>query len=82
MLVLVRYNDDNFDIVEEYCLEYLIFAGKVVEFSRSEEWVTVCEKPTREKPADPGAVPSYNGSERRKNNHLNLIHTPIVTPTT
>jgi hypothetical protein len=82
MLVLVRYNDDNFDIVEEYCLEYLIFTGKVVEFSRSEEWVTVGEKPTREKSTTLEVAIGYNGTERRRYTHTNLIHTPIVIPTT
>jgi hypothetical protein len=78
MLVLVRYNDDNFDIVEEYCLDYLIFAGKVVEFSRSEEWVTVSEKPTREKSPEQAAVINYNGFDRRKRFHSNILHTPIA----
>lgn len=82
MLILVRYNDDNYDIVEEYCLEYLIFTGKVVEFSRSEEWVTVGEKPTRERSCKRDDATGYQGPERRKKSHKNLIHSPIVIPTT
>ncbi len=82
MLVLVRYNDDNFDIVEEYCLEYLIITGKVIEFSRSEEWVTVGEKPTREKSAKREVAMDCNGPEKRQNTHRNLIHTSIVIPNT
>ena len=69
MLVLVRYDDNNYDIVEEYCLEYLIRTGKVTEFSRSDAWVTVGVEPTRENPVmmehlTPGT--NYSGPERRK----------------
>lgn len=76
MLVLVRYNDDNYDIVEDYCLEYLILTGKVVEFSRSDEWVTVSSHPTREKPFATLQRSAYTGPDRRKQYHRNLLHTP------
>jgi hypothetical protein len=85
MLVLVRYNDDNYDIVEDYCLEYLIVTGKVIEFSRSDEWITVGNGPTREKPDVEGWTSSetfYTGPERRKNRRKNLLHTPQTTVTT
>ncbi|GAM09306.1 hypothetical protein OR1_01581 [Geobacter sp. OR-1] len=86
MLVLVRYNDDNYDIVEDYCLEYLIVTGKVIEFSRSDEWVSVGNDPTREKPADKESpVPQeirYAGPDRRKKTHRNLLHNPQTPATT
>mgnify|MGYP001375926972 CR=1 FL=1 len=85
MLVLVRYNDNDYDIVEDYCLEYLIFTGKVVEFSRSDEWVTVGTVPTREKPdinSLSGQGKGYAGPERRKRTHRNLLHTPQIPATT
>lgn len=81
MLVLVRYNDDNYDIVEDYCLEYLIVTGKVVEFSRSDEWVTVDAEPTREKPQRDRHHSTYTGPERRKQHHRNLLHTPASAAT-
>lgn len=81
MLVLVRYNDDNYDIVEDYCLEYLIVTGKVVEFSRSDEWVTVDAEPTREKPHREKRHTTYTGPERRKQHHRNLLHTPSSAST-
>jgi len=69
MLVLVRYCDNDYDIVEDYCLEYLIVTGKIVEFSRSDEWVKVGSEQTREAP---GKTPlmertTYIGKDRRKN---------------
>jgi hypothetical protein len=86
MLVLVRYNDDNYDIVEDYCLEYLIVTGKVMEFSRSDQWVTVGAEPTREKSetkeCSPASAINYNGPERRKRPHRNLLHTPSIPATT
>lgn len=81
MLVLVRYNDDNYDIVEDYCLEYLIVTGRVVEFSRSDEWVTVGSNPTRERPRHNDGKDTYSGPERRKLHHKNLLHTPPVLVT-
>jgi hypothetical protein len=86
MLVLVRYNDDNYDIVEDYCLEYLIVTGKVMEFSRSDRWVTVGAEPTREKSdvkeCSSNSENFYNGPERRKRPHRNLLHTPLIPATT
>lgn len=85
MLVMVRYSDDNYDIVEDYCLEYLIVTGKVVEFSRSDQWVTIGNEPTREKPDGIGwssaSENSYNGPERRKKARRNLLHTPLTSAT-
>jgi hypothetical protein len=86
MLVLVRYNDDNYDIVEDYCLEYLIITGKVIEFSRTDQWVSVDEEPTREKPYTmeylPCLAPAYSGPERRKFSHRNFVHTHTLTAST
>jgi hypothetical protein len=65
VLVMVRYNDNNLDIVEDYCLEYLIITGKVVEFSRSDEWIAVGVDPTRELSKTTQKLP-YDGPERRK----------------
>lgn len=81
MLVLVRYSDNNYDIVEDYCLEYLIVTGKVVEFSRSDEWVTVGCEPTREKPYGEKLQGVYTGPERRKQCHRNLLHSPSTSVT-
>ncbi len=69
MLVMVRYSDDNYDIVEDYCLEYLIVTGKVAGFVRSDQWVTVGKDPVRENRASKSdQMPDliYNGPERRK----------------
>lgn len=83
MLVLVRYNDENYDIVEDYCLEYLIVTGKVVEFSRSDQWVTVGMDPTREQGENvSGEVKGYAGPERRNRPRKNLLHTPSTPATT
>jgi hypothetical protein len=82
MLVLVRYTDDNYDIVEEYCLEYLIMTGKVAEFSRSDEWVTVGDTPTRENPRHSAGIHSFNGPERRKQFRRNILLPLSPTSTT
>jgi len=68
MLVLVRYCDNDYDIVEDYCLEYLIVTGKIVEFSRSDEWVKVGSEPTREVPVKTPSMEraAYFGHDRRK----------------
>jgi len=80
VLVLVRYNDDNYDIIEDYCLEYLIVTGKVTEFSRSDQWVTVGAEPTRERPyiykSENDSANCYSGPDRRNKKHRNLLHTP------
>jgi len=84
MLVLVRYDDENYDIVEDYCLEYLIVTGKVVEFSRSDRWVKVGTEPVREKHYIGECYPKttgYTGPERRRKPHSNLLHTPLLTAT-
>ncbi|MBI5656542.1 MAG: hypothetical protein HZC44_06880 [Geobacter sp.] len=68
MLILVRYCDNDYDIVEDYCLEYLIVTGKIVEFSRSDEWVKVGSKQTREMPGETLSIECapYRGQNRRK----------------
>ena len=68
MLVMVRYNDNNYDIVEEYRLEYLILTGKVIEFARKDRWVTVGADPTREDGLKKSSadVHVYSGPDRRK----------------
>lgn len=83
MLVLVRYNDENYDIVEDYCLEYLIVTGKVVEFSRSDQWVTVGTDPIREQGENVSVEDKrYAGPERRNRPHRNLLHTTSNPATT
>ncbi|SNB46669.1 hypothetical protein SAMN06269301_2139 [Geobacter sp. DSM 9736] len=60
MLVMVRYMDDEYGIVEDYCLDYLIATGKIAEFARSDEWVTIgCDRVR-------GSGGVYDGPERRK----------------
>lgn len=85
MLVLVRYTDDNYDIIEDYRLEYLIVTGKVTEFSRSDQWVSVGKAPTREKPdaIECSSPPNtrYSGPERRRHGK-NLLHIPQISATT
>lgn len=80
MLVLVRYCDNGYDIVEDYCLEYLIVTGKIVEFSRSDEWVKVGSKPTREMPGKTPAMEQahYHGPNRRKNPLAFPAPTPLL----
>lgn len=79
MLVMVRYNDDNYDIIEDYRLEYLIVTGKVTEFSRSDQWVSVAGAPTRENPVMAECPSSgntdYSGPERRRNRQKNQVDT-------
>lgn len=86
MLVLVRYTDDNFDIIEDYRLEYLIITGKVAEFSRSDQWVSVGKAPTREKTSvsewSPSDTQEYTGPERRRNPHKNILHISQTAATT
>lgn len=60
MLVMVRYVDEEYGIVEDYCLDYLIATGKVVEFARTNEWVSIDHDPIR---GSGGEV--YRGPERR-----------------
>ena len=61
MLVMVRYVDKEYGIVEDYCLDYLIATGKVLEFARSSEWVTIGNDRIR------GNGGAYEGPERRRN---------------
>lgn len=60
MLVMVRYVDDEYGIVEDYCLDYLIATGKVIEFARSDEWVSI----GRDRIRGAGGE-TYQGPERR-----------------
>lgn len=60
MLVMVRYVDDEYGIVEDYCLDYLIATGKVVEFARTNEWVSIGSDPIRGAGGE-----TYHGPERR-----------------
>jgi len=62
MLVMVRYADEEYGIVEDYCLDYLIATGKIVEFARSNEWVSIESDRVR------GSGGIYDGPERRKPN--------------
>lgn len=61
MLVMVRYVDNEYGIVEDYCLDYLIATGKILEFARSSEWVTIGSDRIR------GNGGAYSGPERRRN---------------
>ncbi len=60
MLIMVHYVDDEYGIVEDYCLDYLIATGKIIEFVRADEWVRVGYDPVR------GEGGTYTGPERRK----------------
>ena len=60
MLVMVRYVDDEYGIVEDYCLDFLIATGKVIEFARSSEWVSIDRDPIRGSGGE-----AYQGPERR-----------------
>ena len=60
MLLMVRYVDEEYGIVEDYCLDYLIATGRIAEFARSDGWVTVGRDPVREKECN------YEGPERRR----------------
>jgi hypothetical protein len=60
MLVMVRYMDEEYGIVEDYCLDYLIAKGRIAGFARSSGWVTIGLDPVRGKEGD------YNGPERRR----------------
>lgn len=64
MLVMVRYVDEEYGLVEDYCLDYLIATGKISEFARSDEWVTVADGPVR------GKGGCYKGPERRKSRDI------------
>ena len=63
MKVMVRYDDDNYDIIEDYCLEYLILTGNITAFCRSDKWVEIGIDPTREEGFNSD---KYRGPERRK----------------
>ena len=63
MKVMVRYDDENYDIIEDYCLDYLILTGNISAFCRSDEWVEIGIDPTRKKGINSG---NYRGPERRK----------------
>lgn len=63
MKVMVCYDDDSYDIVEDYCLDYLIMTGNITGFSRSDQWVRVGIDPVRD---ENSAVETYLGRERRR----------------
>jgi hypothetical protein len=63
MKVMVGYNDGTYDIVEEYCLDYLIQLGKITGFCRSDKWVKIGVDPVREANSP---YEAYVGTERRK----------------
>lgn len=43
MLVMVRYGDEEteLDIVEDYCVDYLILTNRITAYAQSDRWVTV-----------------------------------------
>lgn len=63
MKVMVCYDDDSYDIVEDYCLDYLIMTGNITGFCRSDKWVRVGIDPVRD---ENSAIETYVGKERRK----------------
>lgn len=63
MKVMVCYDDDTYDIVEDYCLDYLIRTGNITGFCRSDKWVKIGVDPVRDEST---ACESYVGTERRK----------------
>ena len=47
--VLVCYDDFTYDVINDYCLEYLVTTGCIVGFDKSGHWVKQETPPT---PAD------------------------------
>lgn len=45
MLVMVRYINDNYDLVDDYCLDYLIVTGRIVGHSLDGAWKRVEAQP-------------------------------------
>ncbi|WP_243371461.1 GSU3473 family protein [Geotalea sp. SG265] len=66
MKVMVCYNDNSYDIVEDYCLDYLIRTGNITGFCRSDKWVKIGIDPVRD---ENSSFESYVGKERRKSLH-------------
>lgn len=63
MKVMVCYDDDSYDIVEDYCLDYLIRVGNITGFCRSDKWVRVGVDPVRDENT---LCETYVGKERRR----------------
>lgn len=63
MKVMVRYDDESYDIVEDYCLEYLIRTGNITEFCRTDKWIKIGIDRIRE---DGLSYDKYQDQERRK----------------
>lgn len=63
MKVMVRYDDESYDIVEDYCLEYLIRTGNITEFCRTDKWEKIGIDGIRE---DCLSYDKYPDQERRK----------------
>ena len=59
MGILVLYDDNIYDVVDDDHLEYLIAANKIIGFRRSGAWIVVGRDPLR------GAGGEYAGRERR-----------------
>jgi hypothetical protein len=59
MGILVLYDDNVYDVVNDEHLDYLIAAHKIIGFRRSSEWVLVGYAPLR------GAGGDYKGKNRR-----------------
>jgi hypothetical protein len=59
MGILVLYDDNLYDVVNDEHLDYLIAAHRIIGFRRSSEWVMVGSAPLR------GAGGDYLGKDRR-----------------
>jgi hypothetical protein len=59
MGILVLYDDNLYDVVNDEHLDYLIAAHRIIGFRRSNEWVMVGYAPLR------GAGGDYKGKDRR-----------------
>lgn len=60
-MIQVKYRDGVVDMVQAYMLQYLLAANRVLQFKRSDGWVTVGVDPLR----GPGPG-NYTGPERRR----------------
>ncbi|KAF0219314.1 MAG: hypothetical protein FD174_2013 [Geobacteraceae bacterium] len=66
--ILVVYDDNTFDKVNYYRLDFLIKTGRVVKFRRSDgRWVSVADDPVR---GDGGV---YSGPDRRRKSTVRRV---------
>jgi hypothetical protein len=66
--ILVIYDDNTFDKVNYYRLDFLIKSGRVIKFRRSNgEWVTIAQDQIR---GDGGI---YEGPDRRRKSKVRRV---------